>query len=68
MLLTMFNVAVFGLLLGFSTSFPMAVALRLAIGLGNGFMGIAKTCISELFFGGSHELKVGRAFLPSNPS
>jgi hypothetical protein len=30
----MFNVAILGLLLGFSTSFMMAVTLRLAIGLG----------------------------------
>ena len=42
----MFNVALFGLLLGFSSSFPMAVALRLAIGLGNGFMGIAKVTMT----------------------
>jgi hypothetical protein len=48
LLVTMFNVALFGLLLGFSTSFTMAVLLRLAIGLGNGFMGVAKTCISEV--------------------
>ena len=34
LLLSMMNVAVFGLLLGFSTSFAMAVSLRLAIGLG----------------------------------
>ena len=83
----MFNVAILGLLLGFSTSFMMAVMLRLAIGLGklrclqqfynivilyrgrlyqevffaeivlsgymigyvgNGFMAIAKTCVSEI--------------------
>ena len=56
LLLTMFNVALFGLLLGFSTNFATAVCLRLAIGLGNGFMGIAKTCISEIF-PRCHELK-----------
>jgi MFS family permease len=56
LLITMFNVALFGLLLGFSTSFTMAVLLRLAIGLGNGFMGVAKTCISEIC-SKEHELK-----------
>jgi MFS family permease len=34
LLLSMMNVAIFGLLLGFSTSFTMAVSFRLAIGLG----------------------------------
>lgn len=34
LLLSMMNIAVFGVLLGFSTSFTMAVLLRLAIGLG----------------------------------
>ena len=34
LLFAMFNIALFGLLLGFSTSFTMAVLLRLAIGLG----------------------------------
>jgi MFS family permease len=56
LLITMFNVALFGLLLGFSSSFTMAVLLRLAIGLGNGFMGVAKTCISEIC-SKEHELK-----------
>ena len=56
LLMSMFFVALFGLLLGFSTNFATAVVLRLAIGLGNGFMGIAKTCISEIF-PRCHELK-----------
>ena len=34
LLLSMVNIAIFGVLLGFSTSFTMAVLLRLAIGLG----------------------------------
>jgi MFS family permease len=34
LLLSMMNIAIFGVLLGFSTSFTMAVLLRLSIGLG----------------------------------
>jgi len=56
LLVTMFNVCLFGLLLGFSTNFTLAICFRLAIGLGNGFMGIAKTCISEVF-PKEHELR-----------
>lgn len=35
LLLSMFNVAVFGILFGLSSSFPMAILSRLLIGLGN---------------------------------
>lgn len=44
----MFNVTLFGILFGFSTNFHMAVLSRLAIGLGNGFMGIAKVLLQAL--------------------
>ena len=48
LLAAMFNVALFGLLLGFSTSFTMAVLLRLAIGLGvSATLHIATTRISR---------------------
>lgn len=43
---SMVNVAILGLIFGFSTSFSMAVAIRFAIGLGNGFMGICKTAVT----------------------
>lgn len=43
---SMVNVAILGLAFGFSTSFGMAVSIRLAIGLGNGFMGICKTAVT----------------------
>jgi MFS family permease len=45
LLLSMMNVAIFGVLLGFSTSFTMAVLLRLAIGLGERY---GSQCVSHL--------------------
>ena len=57
LLLSMFNVAVLGLWFGFSSSFTMAVVLRFLVGLGNGFMCVAKTCVSEIVETKDHELK-----------
>lgn len=57
LLLSMLNVAVFGVLFGFSTNFTMAIAFRFFIGLGNGFMGVAKTCVSEIVQTKEHEMK-----------
>lgn len=57
LLLSMFNVAILGLWFGFSTSFTMAVVLRFLVGLGNGFMCVAKTCVSEIVETKEHELK-----------
>lgn len=54
--LSMFNIAVFGLAFGFSTNFLMAVSMRLCIGLGNGFMGIAKTSVTEITSSKEHEV------------
>lgn len=55
--ISMFNVMVFGILFGFSTNFYMAVTIRFLIGLGNGFMGIAKTYISEIVKCRDHEIR-----------
>jgi MFS family permease len=57
LLLSMFNVTLFGILFGFSTNFHMAVLSRLAIGLGNGFMGVAKVCVTEIVQCKEHELR-----------
>lgn len=57
LLMSMFNVAIIGVLFGFSMSFEMAIISRLLIGLGNGYMGICKTCITEIVSTKEHELK-----------
>ncbi len=57
LLASMFNVAIFGMCYGLSKNFPMAVAARLCIGLGNGFMAIAKTVISEITKTKEHEVR-----------
>jgi MFS family permease len=44
LMLSMLNVAILGIAFGLSTNFWMALFSRFMIGLGNGFMGIAKVC------------------------
>jgi MFS family permease len=44
----LFFAMAFSLLFGFSTSLPMAIVARAAIGLGNGNIGIMRTIIAEL--------------------
>jgi len=56
-LASMVSVFVLGIAFGFSTNFAMAVLLRLAIGLLNGYMGVAKTCLSEICKTKEHEIK-----------
>lgn len=53
----MFNVALFNILFGFSSNFMMAVLFRLCIGLGNGYMGVAKVCVTEIMTNKEHEMK-----------
>ena len=48
MLISMGSLCILGVLFGMSTSFIMAITVRLFIGFGNGFIGVAKTIISEL--------------------
>lgn len=55
--ISMVNVAVLGVLFGFSTSFAMAVSLRFLIGLGNGFMGVCKTVVTEMVSCKEHEVR-----------
>lgn len=55
--ISMVNVAVLGTLFGFSTSFTMAVFLRFMIGLGNGFMGVCKTVVTEMVLCKEHEVR-----------
>jgi len=57
LLISMLNVAVFGVLFGFSSNFVMAMVSRLCIGIGNGFMAVAKTVISEIVANKDQELK-----------
>jgi hypothetical protein len=57
LVMSMVNVAVIGLMFGFSTNFAMAVSLRFLMGLGNGFMCVAKTCLSEIVTTKEHELR-----------
>jgi hypothetical protein len=54
---SMVNVAVLGTLFGFSTSFAMAVSIRFLIGMGNGFMGICKTVVTEMVSCKEHEVR-----------
>jgi len=54
---SMLNVAVFGVFFGFSQSFEMAVAMRFFLGVGNGFMAIAKTVITEIVSCKEHEIR-----------
>src|SRR5437667_1990426 len=44
----LFFAMAFGLLFGVSTSLPMAIFARAAIGLGNGNIGIIRTIVAEL--------------------
>eukprot|EP01037_Dinobryon_pediforme_P037696 gene37696-45316_t len=55
--ISMVNVAVLGTLFGFSTSFTMAVFLCFMIGLGNGFMGVCKTVVTEMVLCKEHEVR-----------
>lgn len=57
LLLSLFNIGFFMLLFGFSTSFEMAVVSRFCLGLGNGYMGICKTSLSEVCSTKLHEMK-----------
>eukprot|EP01031_Cornospumella_fuschlensis_P034732 gene34732-42057_t len=53
----MLNVALLGVGFGFSSTFYMAVLFRFLIGLGNGFMGIAKTVVTEITHNKQQEIK-----------
>lgn len=57
LVISMINVGVLGLIFGFSTSFTMAVAMRFCIGLGNGFMGVCKTVVTEMVSCKEHEVR-----------
>ena len=57
LVISMANVAIFGLLFGFAQNFYFAVAMRFCIGLGNGFMGVAKTTITEFVSCKAHEVR-----------
>ena len=57
LMLSMLNVCILGVVFGCSTSFEMAILSRLAIGLGNGFMGVAKTSVTEISLCKSHEIR-----------
>jgi MFS family permease len=55
--LSMFNVFFFNILFGFSTNFYMAAASRFLLGLGNGFMAVSRTYISEVVQCREHEMR-----------
>jgi MFS family permease len=55
--LSMLNVFVFGILFGFSFNFYAAAFFRFLLGLGNGFMGISKTYMSEVTKCREHEMR-----------
>jgi MFS family permease len=55
--LSMFNVFFLNILFGFSTNFYMAAGSRFLLGLGNGFMAISKTYISEVVQCREHEMR-----------
>jgi MFS family permease len=55
--LSMFNVFFLNILFGFSTNFYMAATSRFLLGLGNGFMAISKTYISEVVQCREHEMR-----------
>eukprot|EP01038_Epipyxis_sp_PR26KG_P013214 gene13214-17713_t len=57
LMISMINVTIFSIIFGCSTNFAMACAIRLLIGLGNGFMGIAKTAITEIVSTKEHEVR-----------
>ena len=57
MFISLSNLFIFGLIFGFSTNFYMATIFRFCIGIGNGFMGIAKTYISEITQTKEHEVR-----------
>jgi MFS family permease len=54
---SMLNIMVLGVVFGFSMNFYWACTVRFFLGLGNGFMGIAKTYISECCKDKDHELR-----------
>lgn len=56
-LLSLFNIGFFMLLFGFSSNFEMALIVRFCLGLGNGFMGICKTSITEISINKIKEIK-----------
>ena len=55
------TIAVCSLLFGFGTSCAMALAVRFALGLGNGLVGTAKTCVAD--FLSKEEQARGMAYL-----
>lgn len=57
LVVSMINIAIFGIMFGFSRNYTMAIASRFLIGMGNGYMGLSQTCISELVFTKEHEMK-----------
>lgn len=54
---SMVNVSIFGLIFGFSTNFTMAILIRFCIGLGNGYMAVAKTAVTEIVSNKEHEMR-----------
>jgi MFS family permease len=56
-LLSLFNIGFFMLIFGFSWNFEMALVIRFCLGLGNGFMGICKTSISEISTNKIYEMR-----------
>jgi MFS family permease len=57
MFISLVDLCVLGLAFGFSINFYMAAFIRFSIGIGNGFMGIAKTYISEITQTKEHEVR-----------
>eukprot|EP01039_Chlorochromonas_danica_P004742 gene4742-5193_t len=57
LILSMINIGVLGLIFGFSTNFYTAVVMRFLVGLGNGFMGVAKTVVTEICHTKEHEVQ-----------
>jgi MFS family permease len=54
---SMVNVSIFGLIFGFSTNFKIAMFMRFCIGLGNGYLAVAKTAITEVVTNKEHEMR-----------
>lgn len=54
---SMLDVTVFGLLFGLSQNFWQAVLFRFFLGVGNGYMGIAKASITEVCATKEHQLR-----------
>ena len=57
LVLSLFNMAFFGVLFGFSTNFAIALFTRSLCGIGNGYMGVVPTVVTEITKSKDHETR-----------